>query len=91
LVQFSQSIRLSSAFCAASFEPNHSTEHLLPFVPSIHVAIVIPLRSFTCVETARSVVGHCPNPHFTAKCFFCGNSQQMTGQQRNTYCRNQLK
>ena len=39
LVQFSQFFRLSSAACAASCVPNHSTEHLLSFASSIHVVM----------------------------------------------------
>ena len=40
LVQFSQFSRLLSAFCAASFVPNHSTLHLFPLVSLIQVVIV---------------------------------------------------
>lgn len=40
LTQFLQFSRLSRAFCAASFEPQYSTEQRLPLASSIHVFTV---------------------------------------------------
>ena len=40
LVQFSQFAKLSSAFCAASFVPKYSTEHLFPLVSLSHVVML---------------------------------------------------
>ena len=45
LVQSSQSIRLSKAFCAASVDPQYSTEHLLFSASVIHVVIAFPPTS----------------------------------------------